>query len=291
MSQIGLWRLLVIGLLLLSLQQAARADLWAYVDGRGVTHFATEPLDERYQLFFKGSEFDSTRDAPGAATAPAPALPLAAGVAPPSAAAARLLALFEGAPDYRRVRQHLRAAASRHGVDYELLQALVAAESGFDAAAVSPKGAIGLMQVMPATATRFGVRADAKRSVEQKLVDPAVNVAAGTRYLRYLLNLFPGRLDLALAAYNAGEGAVQSYGHRIPPYRETRNYVRTVLGLYQHLKPPVAAAAPARSAAAAAATGRVRMQLVPGGAAGRGNLPPGGTGVRDETFVKTAPNE
>jgi hypothetical protein len=280
MSQICRLCLLVLGFVLLIAQQAAHADLWAYVDERGVTHFATEPLDERYQLFFKGSDFDSTRDSATVPGVPAPAS--ATSARPPPASAARLVAMFERAPDYRRVREHLRTAASRHGVDYALLQALVAAESGFDATAVSPKGAIGLMQVMPDTAVRFGVRADARRTVAQKLADPAVNVSAGTGYLRYLLDLFPGRLDLALAAYNAGEGAVRGAGHQIPPYRETRNYVGTVLGLYEHLRPPPAAAAPPR-----AATGRVRMQLVPGGAAGRGNLPPGG--AHDETYLKTAP--
>ena len=85
---------------------------------------------------------------------------------------------------------------------------------------------------MPATASRFGVSGDARRSVEQKLVDPATNVAAGTRYLRYLMDLFEGRLDLALAAYNAGERTVQQYGG-VPPYAETREYVRRILSFYR----------------------------------------------------------
>lgn len=236
----------------------AHADLWAYVDPRGVTHFAPEQVDANYQLFFKGSEFDSTRDGPAGASAEPPAL---------SPAGARLLAYFDIAPDYKRVKHHLRAAAARHEVDYELLQALIATESGFDAGAVSPKGAVGLMQVMPATATRFGVSADAKRSVEKKLADPAVNVPTGTRYLRHLLDLFPERLDLALAAYNAGEGAVQRAGNQIPAYKETQNYVRTVMGLYAQLKPP------APEKARRAVSGRVRMELS-GGALNRGNLPP-----------------
>ncbi|PZU35906.1 MAG: lytic transglycosylase, partial [Acidovorax sp.] len=111
------------------------------------------------------------------------------------------------------------------------------------------------MQLMPATASRFGVSGDARRSVEQKLVDPATNVAAGTRYLRYLMDLFEGRLDLALAAYNAGEGAVQRAGNRVPAYRETRNYVQSVMGLYALLKPPL----PTRNQRAN--PGRVRMEL------------------------------
>ncbi len=256
--KIGLLRWSVLGLLLCFLQQNAHADLWAHVDERGVTHFAAEQLDARYQLFFRGSEFDSTRDMPAGTPATPHGMP---------SAGARLLAFFDIAPGYKSIKHHLRAAAEQQAVDYELLQALIATESGFDAQAVSPKGAVGLMQLMPATASRFGVRADAKRSLEQKLTDPAVNVPTGTRYLRYLLDLFPGRMDLALAAYNAGEGAVQKAGNQIPAFKETQNYVRTVLALYAQLKP----LAPAL--AQRAAPGRVRMQLQ-GGAHNRGNLPP-----------------
>ena len=254
MAKNWLQRLSIVGVALCFVQQSAHADLWAHVDERGVTHFAAEPVDARYQLFFRGHDFDSTRDAPSSTSAA------------PAPAAARLLAAFDRAPDHQRAKRHLQAAARQHGVDYALLQAVIATESGFDAAAVSPKGAVGLMQVMPATAARFGVRADARRSVNAQLADPAVNIPTGTRYLRYLIDLFPERLDLALAAYNAGEGAVQKAGQQIPAYKETQNYVRTVLGLYAQLKPP---AAPARHAA----TGRVRMELA-GGAVRRGNLPP-----------------
>ena len=257
-SKIGLLRLSALGLLLCFLQQQAHADLWAHVDERGVTHFAAEQLDTRYQLFFRGTEFDSTRDMPAGTPATPHGMP---------SAGARLLAFFDIAPGYKSIKHHLRAASEQQAVDYELLQALIATESGFDAQAVSPKGAVGLMQLMPATASRFGVRADTKRSLEQKLADPAVNVPAGTRYLRYLLDLFPGRMDLALAAYNAGEGAVQRAGNQIPAFKETQNYVRTVLALYHQLKPP----APVQ--AHRAAPGRVRMQLQ-GGAHNRGNLPP-----------------
>ncbi|RYF21702.1 MAG: lytic transglycosylase domain-containing protein [Comamonadaceae bacterium] len=244
-GSLGHWRTYLLGCLLLILQHSAHADLWAYVDARGVTHFAAEPLDERYALFFRGGEFDSMRDGAAAASAPAP-----------TPSGARLLTYFDIAPGYKSVKHHLRAAAGRYGVDYELLQALIATESGFDAGAVSPRGAVGLMQLMPATATRFGVAAAAGRTVEQRLADPATNVAAGTRYLRHLLDLFEGRMDLALAAYNAGEGAVQRAGQRIPAYRETQNYVKSVLGLYAQLKPP-----PAQEMARRAAPGRIRMQM------------------------------
>jgi soluble lytic murein transglycosylase-like protein len=96
-------------------------------------------------------------------------------------------------------------------------------ESHFNAGAVSPVGARGLMQLMPGTAARFGVR---------RVHDPAQNIAGGTRFLKQLLGRFNGRVELVLASYNAGEGAVMKYGNRVPPYRETRNYVRRISGRY-----------------------------------------------------------
>jgi soluble lytic murein transglycosylase-like protein len=115
----------------------------------------------------------------------------------------------------------IRDAALQHDVPAALVQAVVKVESDFNARAVSPKGARGLMQVMPATARRFGV-AD-----PDHLFYPAPNLNAGTAYLAWLLKRYEGNLDLALAAYNAGEGAVETY-RGIPPYRETRNYVKKV---------------------------------------------------------------
>lgn len=251
------------GALLLLAQPAAHAlDMYGYVDEVGVAHFATEPLDARYVLFFRGdSTFDSSasRGLPGAS---------ASGLA--SGARTRLLDLFEKSPDYAGTRKALRAAAGRHAIDYELLQALVAAESGFNASAVSPKGAIGLMQVMPATAARYGVQANRRGTVESQLLDPVTNIAAGARYLRDLIAMFEGRLELALAAYNAGEGAVQRAGNQIPDYRETQNYVKTVLQLYDYLKPG------ASLMRGGTPPGRVRMELSAtpqGGAVGRRNAP------------------
>jgi soluble lytic murein transglycosylase-like protein len=250
------WRTLAALLLALALLPAARAEVWGYVDDKGVAHFAAERLDERYQLFFRGGEsFDTTQ---GIAT-PRP-------VAVPTSQA-KLLAFFDVSPAYKQVKHHLREASRAHGVDYELLKAVIATESGFDAGAVSPKGAVGLMQVMPATAQRYGVSGDARTPIGKKLADPRINIRTGARYLRHLLDLFPGQLELALAAYNAGEGAVQRAGNRIPNYRETQNYVKTVLQLYGLLKPPQLAAreGPVPS--------RVRIELPVGGARGRGNLP------------------
>jgi soluble lytic murein transglycosylase-like protein len=130
----------------------------------------------------------------------------------------------------------LSSAAATYGVDYELLKAVAIAESGFNAKAVSPKGAVGLMQVMPATAQRYGVQPAAGKTVSAQLTDPALNIATGARYLADLLKMFSGRLDLVLAAYNAGENAVKRAGHQIPDYRETRDYVVKVMALYDTQK-------------------------------------------------------
>ncbi|MES2978168.1 MAG: lytic transglycosylase domain-containing protein [Pseudomonadota bacterium] len=249
------------------LPAAARADVWGYVDAKGVAHFASDRLDERYELFFKGAgDFQAGRDsgAEGLASASSDRYAGASGAA---AAPAKLTAFFEVSLGYKAVKHLLRDAAARHDIDYELLQALIATESGFDALAVSPKGAVGLMQLIPPTAARYGVRADHSGAIEKKLTDPKINIGAGTRYLRDLLNRFPGQLELAIAAYNAGEGAVQRAGNRVPNYPETRNYVKTVLQLYAQLKPPAAT-----RSRAAAGSGRVRMEMM-GGAHGRGNMP------------------
>jgi soluble lytic murein transglycosylase-like protein len=116
--------------------------------------------------------------------------------------------------------EQIFAAAERHQVNPELIAALVRAESAFDPGAVSHKGAGGLMQLMPATARRFGLS-------EAERFDPERNLEAGTRYLRWLLDRFEGDVARALAAYNAGEGTVDRYGG-VPPYRETRTYIRRI---------------------------------------------------------------
>ena len=111
--------------------------------------------------------------------------------------------------------------AQREGLDPALAHAVIAAESAYHPGARSPKGAVGLMQLMPATAERFGVPRAQRH-------DPEANLRAGLRYLKWLIAHFDGDLRLALAGYHAGEGAVQQYGNRIPPYRETQTYVQRV---------------------------------------------------------------
>jgi soluble lytic murein transglycosylase-like protein len=182
--------------LLLAGTGSAAADIYMYVAPDGTQHFADERRDARYTLFLRDD-------------AAAPVEPAGLTAGPRRSAAA-----------YRNVIEH---AARTEGVDAALLHAVISVESGYNASALSPKGALGLMQLMPATAGRFGVR---DRS------DPGQNVTGGTRYLRSLIDRF-GRIDLALAAYNAGEDAVERHHRSIPPFSETRAYVPRVLERYR----------------------------------------------------------
>ncbi len=122
----------------------------------------------------------------------------------------------------------IRYYGAQYGVDPFLIYCTMAQESSFSVGATSPKGAQGLMQLMPGTAARYGVT---------NPYDVAQSIKGGTRYLKDLLKMFNGRVDLALAGYNAGEGAVMKYGNTIPPYTETRNYVRLILKRYSTKKP------------------------------------------------------
>ena len=129
---------------------------------------------------------------------------------------------FSGAKK-KRFAELIEQAAYRHQVDAKLVHAVIQTESAYNSTAKSPAGAVGLMQLMPETARRFGVT---DRN------DPDQNVDGGTRYLKHLIKLFNPNLDLAVAAYNAGENAVIRYNNSIPPYPETQNYVKQVLALY-----------------------------------------------------------
>lgn len=129
------------------------------------------------------------------------------------------------------VDSYIADSGGRNGVDPLLLYAIMHQESTFKPRAMSYKGARGLMQLMPGTALRFGV---------SNIWDPKQNIEGGTRYMRFLLDLFEGDVNLALAGYNAGEGAVMKYGYRIPPYSETQEYVRRISRRYNLIRDPLA---------------------------------------------------
>jgi soluble lytic murein transglycosylase-like protein len=194
-------------LLALCCSPAPASAIYRSVAPDGTVRFASEALDASYRLYLEDEE-------PAVAGGGASPLPDSRRRARPRDTRSAWSAL-------------IRQLADRHGVDPALVEAVVAVESGFNPAAVSRKGAVGLMQVLPATAARYGIdTARARR-------DPARNIEAGILHLKHLLTLHHGSLALALAAYNAGEGAVARHGGRIPPYRETMLYVPAVLSRLQ----------------------------------------------------------
>ncbi len=135
---------------------------------------------------------------------------------------------FKRPKNVNRILEKVKLYAKRYGIPEKLFIELVRAESNFNPKAVSPKGAVGLCQLMPATAKRFRVK---------NPFDPDENLRAGAEYLRELYNKYRD-WKLALAAYNAGESAVEKYGRRVPPYKETKAYVRKILSRYEDLKNP-----------------------------------------------------
>ena len=152
----------------------------------------------------------------------------------------------------QRFSKLIEVAAHKAALDPALVHAVIAVESAYNPEARSPKGAIGLMQVLPETASRYGVTDPAS--------SPEANLRAGTRYLRYLMQLFDDQLELVLAAYNAGEHAVLRHGNRIPPYRETQRYVPAVMARYLEWREPAAPAIPATPAIPA----RISIVYMPG---------------------------
>ncbi|MEO8344172.1 MAG: lytic transglycosylase domain-containing protein [Betaproteobacteria bacterium] len=207
---------------------AARAEVWGYVDADGTAHVATEKLDERYQLFFKGKNAADPRSASMADDRP-------------SLRALRETPIYKRLVDHPNIRRYealIEQSARARGLDTALVKAVIAVESAFEPAAVSAKGALGLMQVMPDTGARYGVVDDRKRTQREKLLDPAINLRIGTTYLSELQAMFPGDITLALAAYNAGEQTVLNNRNRIPPYPETREYVKLVQQFYELYRPP-----------------------------------------------------
>ena len=204
-------RAYVFGLVLLAFAAApARADIYGFVDETGQAHFSDVKIDSRYKLYMK------TRPAP-TETAAAPTDAPAILVAPRTGALRAPKAHAQYADLIARV-------AKEQQVDPALLHAVITVESAYNPRAKSPKGATGLMQLMPDTAKRYGTT---------DLLNPLENLRAGAKYLRDLLAMFDNNLRLVLAAYNAGEGAVARAGNRIPPYPETRAYVPRVLQHYE----------------------------------------------------------
>jgi len=200
-----------IAALLLLAALPARAELWGYVDGAGVAHFAQHRVDARYSLVLGDRQE----------------------VRVPGKSDGRngLLTWLEISPDVKALQPLLREAAAASGVDIELLKAVIAVESGFNAKAVSPKGAIGLMQLMPTSADRYATGSEAKTPAAQRLLDARVNILTGARMLADLTRRF-GNIDIALAAWNAGEGTVRKHGGGMPPIDETQAHVHMVLELY-----------------------------------------------------------
>ncbi|HEY2633870.1 MAG TPA: lytic transglycosylase domain-containing protein [Steroidobacteraceae bacterium] len=178
----------------------AHADIFAFTDSNGVTHFSNVPSDSRFKLMIAASPD------PAAAVAPGKKVDWLARSA--------------------KYDQAIAGAAKANTIQAALVRAVIVVESGFNPHAVSKRGAVGLMQLLPATARRYGVK---------DINDPEQNIRAGTHYLSDLLTRFDSNLELALAAYNAGEEAVERYGRHIPPYAETLAYVPSVMRVYERL--------------------------------------------------------
>lgn len=186
---------LLLALSLVALPGAA-VEIYKYVDQHGRVHLTDRPPHDGYQLIPRFGR---------------------------SLAKTQRINYRDKELNKQRFSRRIARVARQYEVPEALIHAVISIESAYDPNAVSRAGAVGLMQLMPATAKRYGV---ANRR------DPAANLRGGTRYLRDLLNLFNSDLELVLAGYNAGENAVKKYGNRIPPFPETQNYVRKVLKVY-----------------------------------------------------------
>ena len=193
-------------------QAAGDGNVWSFEDSDGVAHFSNVPDNSPYRLYLKDPESYRLKAEGNAGTAAA------------RTKASRPWAISQ---DKLPFAEMVSAAAVEHRLDPALLHAIIHVESRHNPTALSPKGAIGLMQVLPATAKRMGV---------DSIGTPAGNISAGARYMRFLLDIFGKDTELALAAYNAGENAVIRHGNRIPPYRETRAYVPAVIAAYDELR-------------------------------------------------------
>lgn len=216
------WRCAVL-LALAGAAWPARADVYAFIDDDGTPRFSNVPDDPRYRLFLKEPKaVGCGARKPGACK---------------ESAAFQEVMLHNPRLQGRPYHEQVKAAAAKFVLDPALIHAVIEVESRYNPRAISAKGAIGLMQVMPDTGRRYGVR-------EQELRVPERNIATGTRYLTDLLQLFGGDVELALAGYNAGEKAVAQHGDKIPPYAETKAYVPRVLSVWKALRSAEAASDP-----------------------------------------------
>jgi soluble lytic murein transglycosylase-like protein len=193
---------------LLVAERPSAAEVYSYVDADGVVHFSNAPTDPRYHRVNRGGATGVYRTAPQARARPV------------AAANGSRMTLDQW-------REHIRQASEKYRVPEELLLAVMAVESNFDHQALSERGAMGLMQLMPGTAKEMYVT-DAW--------DPAQNIEGGARYLRILANQYDGDVVRMLAAYNAGPDAVRRAGGAVPGIPETQEYVRKVLALYRSYK-------------------------------------------------------
>jgi len=218
--------------------QAWAGSTYQFEDEQGVVHYTNVPGDPRYSFLRKDAEPSVAKAAPGGSATQSQGL--------------------------RPFAHLIRTAAERYGVDVRLVEAMVQTESAGNPTAVSPKGARGLMQLMPERAALLGVR---------NSFDPSQNVDGGVRHMRDLLQGFGGDVTLALAAYNAGEAAVRSY-RGVPPFAETREYVRRVRALYDGAgpgspKPADLVTTPQRVYRAVAEDGTITFTNLPPGAGTR----------------------
>jgi len=212
-------RSIVLGVALLAIVSSpARADIYKFVDAEGRSHFSDVRLDPRFKLFMKTAP----------AVPPASATTTAA-ARPATMAAVHRAALVRPYPLKARHQyaEMVTKVAAEQKLDSALIHAVISVESAYNPAAKSPKGATGLMQLMPATAKRYGVT---------QISDPLDNIRGGARYLKDLIAMFDNKLHLAIAAYNAGEGSVIRSGNKVPNYPETRAYVPRVLQYYETYK-------------------------------------------------------
>lgn len=185
--------------------------LWGYVDGAGLAHFATRQIDSRYDQVLR--ETDGRR-VPGK-----------------TQGTDGLLTWLEISPDVRVLQPLLDEAARTTGVDEELLKAVITVESSYNARAVSPRGAVGLMQLTPVAADRYGTKEERQTPAAERMLNARTNVLTGARMLADLTRRYGG-IDIALAAWNAGEGTVRRAGGQMPEIAETEAHVHMVLELY-----------------------------------------------------------